>query len=347
MLAFALSSLALAVPVSPASPHTATIAFEVADALGGCAVADVDPGANGREIVVTSRKGVVFVISRGADGAYSSEVVFRSPGEMIQVAAGDADPRRPGDEIVVVGMAEGPEDDAGPGAAHVIYKDGGAWKSAKIFENGALVHGVGIGDAGVFVTGYDRKVHLLRARPDGRFETVSSAALPGNGKAALAVDGGAWIACTDGSLVKATVDPAEGRLEAAVIDRRASGRSRLGTDGPRVIVSDDDGTLSLVDRDGKRTEIFQEGLGEKLRGAVLADLDPASPGLEAATTGYSGRVWILYPRSGAPAGRFEPRLLFRDRAGFHHAAAGDLDGRPGDELVVCGLAGRVIVFSFD
>lgn len=335
-----------ALAAAPSSHVTASIVFEVADSLGGCAVADVDPDRGGNEIVVTSGKGIVYVLYPGGELPWKSEIVLRSPGEMIQVAAGDADPSRPGNEIVAVGMAEGPESDAGPGAARLVYKEGGAWKSSAIFEEDALVHGVGIGDAGVFVTGYDGMVHLLRPRKGGAFETVSSAAIPGNGKAALAIAGGAWVACTDGSLVKVTAGD-DGRLATAVADKRDSGRARLATDGARVLVCDDDGTLSLVGATGRR-EIFREAGGKKLRGAVLADLDPRSPGLEAATTGYSGKVTVLYPRTegAAPATEYAPFVLFSDRAGFHHAAAGDLDGLPGDELVVCGLAGRVIVFRF-
>ena len=76
---------------------------------------------------------------------------------------------------------------------------------------------------------------------------------------------------------------------------------------------------------------------------MTTDLDPSSPGLEIATTGYSGRVTILRE---AENGGYTPSLLFTDPAGFHHAAAGELDGKPGLELVVCGMGGRVLVFCF-
>jgi hypothetical protein len=314
--------------------HSATLVLEVADALGGCGVGDVDPARGGNEIVVTSSKGPVFVVQR-AEAGWQHEVAFHAPGEMIQVAVGDALPAHPGDEIVAVGMREGPEGD-GPGAVHVIWREGSAWKSTLAFEGEALIHGVAVGEGDVWVAGYDRAVHLLRAKSGG-FEHVASAALPGNGKNALAVPGGVVVACTDGSLVQAKLEgPA---LAVTVLDRRESGRARLGTDGTRLVVADDDGTLSLVS--GSRRETIHTETG-KLRGAVLADLDPDAPGIEAATTGYSGRVTLLRERDG----RFVASLLFADRAGFHHAVAGDVDGVPGPELVVCGLAGRVLVFHF-
>ncbi len=330
-----LLTLAAGTGSAPAHEHSATIVFEVDDKLGGCAVGDLDPRHAGNEIVVTSSKGPVYVIRRAGD-AWQREIAFQSPGEMIQVAAGEVDPGRAGDEIVAVGMAAGPETDGGPGAVYVIWNTGSGWKSARAFESDALVHGVALGEEGIFVTGYDRRVHLLRAAGEG-FERVASAELPGNGKSALALPGGVVVACTDGSLIAAELTG--GALVTSVLDRRESGRSRLAAEGGRILVCDDDGTLSLVTSAGRR-EIYAET--QKLRGAVLADIDPSVAGIEAATTGYSGRVTLLYENGE----RFEPALLFADRAGFHHATAGELDGEPGLELVVCGLAGRVIVFSF-
>ncbi len=328
--------LALAVCLVPApSEHSAAIALEVADKLDGCAVGDLDPAHAGNEIVVTSGKGAVLVVRREGEG-WTHELAWHAPGEMIQVAAGDALPERAGDEIVVVGMQAGPEADDGPGAVHVLWREASGWKAAQAFESDALVHGAAVGAEGIFVAGYDRKVHLLRTATSG-FERVASADLPGNGKCVLAVPGGALVACTDGSLVEARLTGTE--LVTKVLDKRASGRARLASDGARILTSDDDGALVLVSPTG-REELYREAL--KLRGAVLADLDVSTPGLEAATTGYSGRVTILRER----AGRFEPALLFADRAGFHHAVAGELDGRPGLELVVCGMAGRVLVFGF-
>lgn len=328
--------LVLAAGSSPAcGEHSAAIVLEVADKLGGCAVGDLDPSHPGNEIVVTSSKGAVYVVHREGD-AWVHEVAFQALGEMIQVAAGDADPARPGDEIVIVGMAAGPEDDGGPGAAHLVWRAGSAWKTARLLETDGLAHGVAIGGGHVFVTGYDRKVHLLRVA-GGVCERIASAGLPGNGKAALAVANGVVVGCTDGSLIEARVEGDQ--LVTRVLDKRDCARSRLATDGTRILTSDDDGTLSLVGPAGRQALHHEE---QKLRGAVLADLDPGRPGLEAATTGYAGRVTILYETDG----RFEPSLLFADRAGFHHAAAGELDGAPGLELVTCGLAGRVLVFSF-
>jgi hypothetical protein len=330
-----------------AAEHSAAIVLEVADKLDGCAVGELDPTRAGQEIVVTCGKGAVLVAHRAAEG-WEHENVFQAPGEMIQVVVGDARRERAGDvhvdEIVVVGMRAGPEGSGGPGAAYLIARADAGWKAELLLESPALLHGAAIGPEGIYVTGFDRKVHLLVARGDA-FERVASAELPGNGKNALAFPGGVVVACTDGSLVEARL--VGGALSTTTLDRRESGRARLGGTREQILVSDDDGTLALVTSAGRR-ELYRDTA--KLRGAVLADLDPTSPGLEAATAGYSGRVTILREHDGGSdrgsERGFVPSLLFADRAGFHHAAAGELDGAPGLELVVCGMAGRVLVFHF-
>jgi hypothetical protein len=114
-------------------------------------------------------------------------------------------------------------------------------------------------------------------------------------------------------------------------------------DGRRIIVSDDDGTLSVLtpSDDGDdwiREEIHREF--ELQRGAVLADLDPTTPGLEAATAGFEFRISLLREAGGS----WWSKLLFRDTDRLHHLVAGDVDGRPGLELIGCGYSGRVTVF---
>ena len=43
-------------------------------------------------------------------------------------------------EIVVVGIAEGGEDDGGPGAAHVLFMDEGEWIMKEFHRSSALLH---------------------------------------------------------------------------------------------------------------------------------------------------------------------------------------------------------------
>ena len=87
-------------------------------------------------------------------------------------------------------------------------------------------------------------------------------------------------------------DTAADSWRTRTLDDAGAGQSRLGFAGGQLIAARDDGVLAVfaLPADlgtvgpGTGREIHRET--QKLRGAVLADLDPASPGLEAATAGY-------------------------------------------------------------
>jgi len=316
----------------------AEVALDLGIGIGGCAVGDLLAERPGDEIVAVSRDGAVHVVRREGDD-WVGESVYRAPGEMIQVAIGDVDPRSPGNEIIAVGVAEGAERSGGPGAAVIVRRTSTGWSGEPVFTASALLHGACAFEGAAFVTGYDRAVHRLRF-VGGKWSAEKVVDLPGPGKQALPTPAGVVIACRDGALVR--VERVGDAYRLVTLDRRPSGRSRLGTDGTRIIVSDDDGTLSILSP-GKggaawsREEIHREF--DLQRGAVLADLDPDSPGLEAATAGYEFKVTLLR-RAG---GHWWSRMLYRDSDRLHHLAAGDVDGRPGLELVTCGYSGRLTV----
>ncbi len=311
------------------------IAFETEGLIGGCAIGDLTASLPGNEIGAVCRSGEIRMIFRDKD-QWKSELIFSSPGEMIQCAIGDVDPDLPGQELVVVGIASGNEDSGGPGAAYLLYRDKDAWKANKIFEDESLLHGVCVGkEGGAFVAGYSKKAHLL-TKTDQGWTAEKVADLPGPGKAAVPAQDGAFFACADGSLIRATRTESGWTSEAA--DKRESGRSRLGILDNRVIVCDDDGTLSIVSPEG-REKIYAET--SKLRGAVLGDLDPSRPGIEAATAGYEKKVTLLFRENDS----WSNMTLFEDTAKIHHLAAGDLDGRPGLELAACGYSGRLVVLT--
>ena len=350
LLAFALAALgaspqaaaadgagSTAEAAAPAPGWTTEIVLRAPDKLGSCAVGDLDARAAGAEIAAVSRDGSFLVARRGAQG-WEGEVVFRSEGEMIQCATGDLLPGRPGLELLAVGMRRGPEEDGGPGAAYVVRQEEGRWVGELVHESPALLHAACAHEGAAFVAGYANEVHRLQRTGEG-WSAERVATLPGAGKAAVSTPAGVVVACTDGSLV--LVARRGAAWEARTIDRRESGRARLGTDGAgAILASDDDGTLSLVRLEGGERRVLHRST-DKLRGAVLADLDPSRPGLEAATAGYSREVVVLH--AAEPVWRAS--VPFVDAERLHHLAAGNLDGDPAAELVACGYSGLLVLLD--
>jgi hypothetical protein len=318
---------------------TVEVAFTAPAKLGGCVIAEVDPARDGREVVTVSSSGQIFAIGR-ARGRWTAEVMAEAGGEMIQCAAGELDAAAPGDEVVAVGMVTGGEKDGGAGAAHVVRRKGDAWVAEQAFRDSALIHGVCVGDLDpgrpgneILVVGFSGKATMVY-RDGERWASEEAADLGSPGKNAVAFDGGALVACVSGRLVHVS-RTSEGWKQ-AVLDRAPAGLARLGTDGARVVVARDDGALGLL-VDGKRTDIYKEEA--KLRGAVLADLDPLAPGIEAATGGYKGRLVVLHAQGDA----WRPEIVFEDTGAFHHLAAGELVRGEGVRLVACGYSRRVVV----
>lgn len=330
---FASLLLTAASPMAEAN-WTSEIVYQAQTKVGGCAVGDLRPDIPGLEIAIVCGNGEVYVLARGRSG-WTSELAYRAPGEMIQCAIGEVDEARPGDELVVVGIASGGEDSGGPGAAHWIWRDGSGWKGQEIFGAEALVHGVCIARGSIFVTGYDRLAHRVY-RADDLWTSEVIAELPGAGKSAVAFDRGVAFACTNGSVVVAKRNLPAWTTE--VLDERDAGRARLAAHGPRLVVADDDGTLSVLEAGNP---IRMQVGSAKLRGAALGDLDPTTPGLEAATAGYGRAVTILYPRGKTWA----QRPVFTDTDRLHHLASGDVDGDGRLELVVCGYSGRIVLLD--
>lgn len=314
-------------------------ALDAGTKLGGCAVGDVDPDRKGDEIAVVAGDGSVYLVHALEDG-WAQQKIGAATGEMIQCAIGDADPARKGLEVVAVGMKAGKEEDAGAGAAHIASRGPDGWSFDLLFEDTALIHGVCVGDIDpqrdgeeVLLVGFSRRATLAWREGDS-WQTEVVGELPGDGKNALPYQGGAAVVCNDGAVV--LVARKEGAWTVTELDRAEAGLARIGTDGERLVVARDDGALAILAA-GEREEIHQES--SKLRGAVLADLDPDLPGIEAATAGYGNTVTLLHQDGDA----WKPRVLFEDTGRLHHLATGRIgpDGEVG--LVTCGYSGLLTV----
>jgi hypothetical protein len=321
------------------------VRFEVAplaqleEKLGGCACGDLLPGA-GDEVAVVAESGRLRILQREGDGWRVHEV-GRTSGESIQVAVGDLWPGE-GEELVAVGMAAGRESDGGPGAVFVsgFDRSRGEFRTVPVWQDTALLHAVAVAEldgdhpgAEVLVGGFSSRLTLLRFRADGSAAAEAVGETPAPAKGMVAHRGGVAIACLDGSLC--FLEPGPAGFTVRVLHRAPVGLARLASDGESLLAAADDGSLLLV-RGEVAESVHRESL--KLRGAVWSDLDPASPGLEAATAGYGGAITLL--RAVRNQG-FVAEPLFRGGEPLHHLCAGDVDPAPGEELVAVGLAGQV------
>lgn len=316
------------------------IAAQTGEKLGGIAIGDVDPRKPGNEIVAVGESGAVHLVAF-ENKAWTHEVIGQAPGEMVQVVLGEVDSNRPGLEIVVVGIAEGGEDDGGPGAAHVLFLDEGEWIMKEFHRSSALLHAACIAEldgtlgAEVLLAGFSGDAVVMDLTDDG-WVAIPAGELPGAAKNAVEYRGGIAVACADGSLVMVERD-GDG-YASKVIGRAPGGNARMATDGDqRLLVARDDGVLGLYE-DGQREDIYSES--DKLRGAVLANVDPTRPGVEAVTGGY-GKVITVLSQDGDDWDDVE---IFEDTDRLHHLTAGHI-GTLGSTIfvVACGYSGRIIV----
>lgn len=364
---------ACAAPQEPPHVHPDWLqetAFEAEGKLGGCAVGDFDPSRPGSEIAVVAGDGRVIEVYADPESetGWGHVVLGELPGEAIQCALGDLLPDRPGLELVTVGVAEGTEDDGGAGLA-VLWRpgaDGDAWTAEPLLEDSALIHAVAIGDVDpardgneVLLAGFSGVVHVGGFDAEGAVAWEERSLAPdgpaepwGNAKGAAVGLGGAVLACDSGALVRlARRDGAWTLDELARWDDAPLARVAADADG--VLVCANDGVLRYrqVAAGGAVSSTTNAArVEDRLRGAVIADLDPTRAGDEWATADYDGFVHLvrLWERERdvhglRHLGTSDVRIAADDDK-FHHLAAGVL-GERGTCLVAVGYSGRVIVVS--
>jgi hypothetical protein len=331
-------------------PAVQEVAHSAGAKLGGVAIGDVLPEHAGQEIVAVAVDGRVIVIQRESE-RWNATVAFDAPGELIAVACGELIAERAGEEILAVGMAQGDEDAGGAGAVWLIARTAsGGFEARELLRPSALQHAAAIGDFDperpgleALSAGFDRRAHLFHVAPDLSARAHEWAELPGPAKGACVWKDRAILACASGHVLALAREP---QLAPETLMKRAAGFARPAVHGDLLVAASDDGSLvarDLVQR-GPQRLLHRQGM--KARGAYVGELDSSSPGIEAATVGYEGRVLLL--RLGASAAEDEPELIELAATGvaLHHLAGGDVrPDRPGDELVTVGFAGEVLVLS--
>lgn len=312
------------------------VAAELGGKLGGCVVADLDPALPGNEIAVVGEDGGVHLLWREG-GAWRHRRPHTLQGEAIQCVAGDLLPGLGADEVVALGVTLGGEDDGAPGRATAmgLTADRETWLKPLI-EAEALIHAGVLADLDPESPGDELAYggFFGEARLVGRGRPQALGSLPGNAKGAAAGAEGVVFACEDGSLVRFRRSGA-GPWSADLLDQVDGPLARVAADGERVLYCGNDGVLRLW-RDG-RVRVLHES-SDRLRGAVIADLDPTGPGVEFATAGYDGRVLV----ASLAGEQVTTTVVGRDGDRLHHLTAGELPGL-GPCLVACGYGGRVIV----
>jgi len=338
-----------------------------------CAVADLDPTRPGNEIAVVGGDGRVVLLARVA-GAWQASELGRLAGEPIQCAAGDLVDEWPGDELVTVGMQRGSEGDPGPGCAVLWRRDAQGWSPDEVLVDDALLHAVAIGEldpaargAELVVSGFAGVVHVGRSLGGGELAFEQRSLVPdgesgasghakgaaiGAGRAALALDDGSLLALRPGEAASATAgDPRPAAWRLARLASLPAPLARVAVDAEGVLVCANDGLLRYVQsrlEGALSATTTLLAAPDRLRGAVIADVDPGSPGPELATAGYDGLVRVLRVRERSRDERGLVQLdtqvleVARDDDKLHHLAAGEL-GELGPCLVAVGYSGRVLV----
>jgi hypothetical protein len=325
--------------VSVTTEWVVEAAVELGEKLGGVTLADLDPESPGNEIAVLGVSGRVWSVA-WSDGAWTATELAQLPGEGIVVVAGDLDGRQ-GDELVVGGMAEGGEEDGGEGSLRLLSRSGDGWNVTELHRSSALVHGAcltdvdGDGQLEVAAAGFAEELVVARRGDDGSWNTEVVAPLTAAAKSLVGWAGGVTVAQVDGNVT--SLLPGDDGWTTLIADEILAGRARLATDEEGLLVASDDGSLVLLGA-GPRREIHRSS--DKLRGAVLANLLPASKGQEAATAGYDGRIVVLSDLQG----KVTERVVHTDGDKLHHLASGTLEARAhGVHLVAVGYSGRVLV----
>ena len=330
--------------------------------VNGVATGDLDPSVPGQEIVAVDLLGRVHIATREGDG-FRHDMIATTGGELVQVAVGDLVPSIPGDEIVAVGAESGTEDDPGPGAVRIYHRGKGGWQETTYLAP-SLVHAIAIGPLrngeapSLVCAGFFQQALIGTMSPTGdggvRLQMAALDLPPvGNAKGLALTEAGFVMACDDGHTVEFVATP-EGFSHRSPVPH-GSPLARIAYDSEiGVLICDNDGFLRVFPLGDRPSSKILERAKQRLRGAVLVDIDPNNEGKEACSAGYDGFVRVVglnrvekkqLDLPGQPVSRGwdgDLRYVARDSAKLHHLAAADIDGL-GTCLVSCGYSGDVLL----
>ncbi len=328
------------------------------DAIDGIAVGEVYTDKAGSESVITSRDGGVYLIYYDND-QWVKEKIWQSPGQQLTPAIGDLRPDKTGNEVMVVGLSSGTEDEnPGDGIATVLYREGGSWVDERAYTDEKLIHGCAIGDLDPNHPGVEAVVTtfnytaLMVWWDDDHWNSsfifddshnVRKAVIAdltdahdGNEVVAVSKSGNCTVAWgTAGNWTWERVYEGQPLARVAVgdVDPDAGLEIYMGLDVPT-------GGIIGIKWDGsqwvERTVFTDTG---KNRGVWTGDVDPNEPGSELYSFGYSRRLVQI---TGSFAGGWNYKDLFLDTARGHEIRVGDFTPEiPGNEIALVGYSNNM------
>ncbi|MGA1848805.1 MAG: hypothetical protein ACMUHB_05635, partial [Thermoplasmatota archaeon] len=340
------------------------VPFKGTDPIDGIAIGNTDADSQ-LELVWVSRDQKTYMGHYDDAGDFSYEAIWTAGGQQLTPAIGDLRSDIPGNEIIVVGLSSGTEDDnPGDGTATVLTKSGTTWTPERAYTDPQLIHGADIGDLDPTIPGEEAVVTTFSHKAimiwwdtekgewnsseifeeEGNVRKVVIADVlpdnPGNEMVAVSKSGNVTVAY--GNKDEWTVDviysnPDEPFARVAVgdVDPNVPGMEIYGgTDTFKVF------GFRRSGNDWTSQEIFLDN--NKNRGVWVADVDPDIEGAELYSFGYSTRLVQI---TGTFSGGWSTKDLFHDMARGHEIRIGDFHPNDGKEIAVVGYASNVTIVS--
>jgi hypothetical protein len=330
--------------------------------ISGCTSGDLDPTRAGKEIVAVDGVGRVEMIFRTSPTEWDHIELWQGEGELITPIIGNFYPEHDGNELLVVGMALGPEGE-GAGQATMIYGSGDNWKSAVIFTNeDSMLHGAAVGDLDLtsdgdelIVMSFGFDVKMLTWTGPADTDWTSTFMWRGEGKVRkgiiddvnpfhsgnelVVVDKSGNCTMISGSGTTWTAKTLWKDPGTPGLARVAIGDADTSISGKEIVVGGDSNNVGIIWREGdtwKGKVIFTDT--DKIRGTGIGDIDPVSAGNEIAVFSYSKKVTLL-TRSGSD---WKAETIFVDTGRSNDLALGEFDPEhTGQELMIGGYSNNV------
>jgi hypothetical protein len=342
------------------SPWYYDITFKDEYKISGCTIGDLDPTHPGNEIVTVSGTGRVVLIYETAEGTWKHRELWQGGGELITAVIGEFYSEHKGNELLVVGMGKGPENDVGAGHASMIYGSGDTWKVELMFNNtDSMLHGAAVGDLDpkhdgnevvVMSFGYDAKMltwegpkatdwqatQMWHAEGKVRKGVIDDIDPSHPGNELIVVDKSGNCTMLYGTGTNWTAETLWTDPGTPGLARVAVGDADPTYAGKEVVVGGDSNNVGIIRRTGTGWEgevIFTDT--DKIRGLGIGDVDPRKPGNEILVFGYSNKVTML---SGSGSS-WESKLIYTDTGRAHDLAVGEFNSHhPGQEILAVGYS---------